>query len=102
MTTFEDGPAKGQTLMLQRVPKFLRVVVDADGTWDALNQPEDTPKPTETLYAYEMVGEPGWCHLNRGGGRGGFYGIATYKFIAAQPPQETMRDWDQWQKWFPP
>lgn len=98
MTTFQDGPAKGQHLMLKRHAKFLRVVV-ADGKWDALDQPEDTPQPNETLYAYVVVGEIGMCHINRGGGRGGFYAIANYRFVPIQPDQETMRDSSRWQAW---
>jgi len=58
MTTFEDGPAKGQHLSLQRAPKFLRVVEDG-GKWDALDQPTDEPRPGETLYAYRISSEVG-------------------------------------------
>jgi len=71
MTTFKDGPAKGQTLMLRRAQMFLRVVQDPKGTWDALDQPDDTPKPEERLYAYRIDGQPAMAHYCIRGGRGG-------------------------------
>ena len=37
MTTFQDGPAKGMTLMLKRTPVYLRVVCSL-GKVDALDQ----------------------------------------------------------------
>lgn len=46
MTTFIDGPAKGQTLMLRRNPVYL-IVTEENGKFDALDQLEDAPKPTE-------------------------------------------------------
>ena len=63
MTTFIDGPAKGQHLALKRAPRFLRVVV-ADGKWDALDQIEDEPRPGELVYAYEVHGPVGSCHIS--------------------------------------
>lgn len=98
MTTFEDGPAKGQHLMLKRAARFLRVV-EADGKWDALDHPDDTPNPNEKLYAYEITSQPGMCHIHRGGGRGGFYPIATYRLVAYQPSDSDMRTVKCWQKW---
>lgn len=98
MTTFQDGPANGQNLMLHRAVRFLRVV--HDGTkWDALDQPDDTPAANETLYAYEIVGEPAMCHINRGGGRGGFYAIANYKLCNNQPEDSKMRSKTKWVDW---
>lgn len=100
MTTFQDGPAKGQTLMLHRVVRFLRVVQNIhSGAWDALDQPEDAPDKREIVFAYEVVGEVGHCHINRGGGRGGFYAIAEYKLCAKQPTESQMRDRAEWQEW---
>lgn len=98
MTTFTDGPAKGQTLMLKRAAKFLRVT-QADGKFDALDQIGDTPKPEETLFAYVLTGEVGHCHLNMGRGRGGFYPIATYRLVPEQPSQATMRLQGAWEAW---
>lgn len=80
MTTFVDGPAKGKNLSLKRAPRFLRVVCEGS-TWDALDQPDDTPKETEKLFAYEIVGEPYRVHLHCSGGRGGFYQCGSYKSV---------------------
>ena len=98
MTTFEDGPAKGQHLMLQRAPRFLRVV-EAHGKWDALDLPTDTPNPEEKLYAYQVGSYLGMCHLNRGRGRGGFYPIASYRYVNAQPADGEMRTSEAWARW---
>jgi hypothetical protein len=98
MTTFEDGPAKGQTLMLKRAAVFLRVV-ESNGTWDALDQLDDTPKPEEKIYAYQIIGKPGMMHLNRGGGRSGWYAIASYRLISPQPSDTEMRSTDAWWDW---
>jgi hypothetical protein len=63
MTTFEDGPAKGQTLMLQRAPLFLRVVIDPSGKVDALDQLTDKPASNEKIFAYVLTAEPGRFHI---------------------------------------
>lgn len=97
MTHFEDGPAQGQTLMLKRSPRFLRVV-RAGRTWDALDQLEDRAEPNETIYVYERVGEPGRVHLNCGRG-GGTFSMASYRFFSHQPPEADMRDNEAWQRW---
>lgn len=101
MTTFEDGPAKGQTLMLHRAPLFLRAVHDAvTGKWDALDQLGDTPKPTERIFCYVLTGPPSHCHIRSSGGRGGFYSVANYRAILPNPlPQEIMRDNKAWADW---
>lgn len=76
----------------------MRVTEEA-GKFDALDQPEDAPKVSEKLHAYRIVGTPGWCHINRGGGRGGMYTVATYQFVETQPDDKTMRDTDLWRAW---
>lgn len=98
MTTFDDGPAKGQLLRLKRAPFFLRVVED-NGKWDALDQFEDHPKPHEKLYAYKCKEHPGVCHLHMAGGRGGWYAVATYLFVKNQPSDSDMRTEDAWHQW---
>lgn len=99
MTHFEDGPAKGQTLMLKRAPHFLRVV-ETDGTWDALDQLDDQPEPQEKIYAYRRVGKPGMVHINTGRkNHGGFFSMAAYRFYSEQPADSQMRDSEQWQQW---
>lgn len=100
MTTFIDGPAKGQHLMLRRKVRFLRVVVDSrSGNWDALDMLADHAEPTDTIYAYEAQGNGGMCHINRGKNGSGFFSIQDYKFIPDQPSDEDMRDNDRWSKW---
>ncbi len=99
MTHFEDGPAKGQTLMLKRAPQFLRVV-EANGKWDALDQLDDKPEPQEKIYAYKRVGKPGMIHINMGRkNHGGFFPMAEYRFCSEQPPDCGMRDKERWQWW---
>ncbi len=98
MTSFEDGPAKDQTLMLRRAARFLRVVQSHDGKFDALDQPYDMPRPTETLYAYEIVARPVMTHLRMSKpGVSGFYPMARYRLVPEQPSQNVMRyDWQKW------
>lgn len=83
--------------MLRRAVKFLRVV-ESGGKFDALDQLTDTPRPEETIYAYEVVGEVGMMHLNKRGG-GGFYPIATYRLVTSQPTDAQMRRNDAWRDW---
>ncbi len=107
MTTFEDGPAKGQTLMLHRATIFLRVVVDdkASGMlWDALDQPDDVPKATEKLYAYQCTGVRGSAFVDgRDPKTGKRFGnrvpITSYKLVKPQPTDAEMRSTFGWQKW---
>jgi len=80
MTTFLDGPAKGQRLMLKHSPKNLRVV-EKGGKWDALDLPSDVPSPGETVHHYRLRTIKGTAHVNAGPGRSGFYPIAEYKHL---------------------
>ncbi|MCC6356935.1 MAG: hypothetical protein IT577_23865 [Verrucomicrobiae bacterium] len=102
MTSFLDGPAKGQHLMLSRAPYFLRVVRDGE-KWDALDQPGDTPRPGEAIFAYRMDGKPGACFMDfsgRGGGRrGAAFTVATYRAVADGPTDAEMRDGARWREW---
>jgi hypothetical protein len=97
MTKFLDGPAKGQVLALHTSPPFLRVTLGADGKFDALDRPEDTPRPDERLFAYKLVENLGMCHVNMGRGRGGFYPMSKYSFIESQPFEHELRS--GWEKW---
>lgn len=93
MTTFQDGPAKGQTFMLRRAPVFLRVT-EAVGKFDALDQPDDTPEPHETLHCYVLAEKPRSVHLcvrGKNRGAGGFYPMATYKLVENPPTDASMR-----------
>lgn len=98
MTTFEDGPAKGKTLMLHRAAMFLRVV-ESKGEIDALDQLTDKANPKEKIYAYKIIGDAGFCHIRASGGRGGFYPIAKYRLYSQQPSDADMRDNEAWTKW---
>lgn len=89
MTTFQDGPAQGKTLMLRRCPFFLRVVTKR-GEIDALDQIGDTPSPAESIHVY--LRQPGAAmnaiHLNTGRKPGGgWFARADYKLSPVQPPE---------------
>lgn len=99
MTTFHDGPAHGKTLMLHRKPILLRVVIDNAGEIDALDALDDEPKAEESIYLYVIEKDAGMIHINRGRGKGGFYGIADYRFYAEQPADEDMRKRAKWEAW---
>lgn len=101
--SFEDGPAKGQSLMLQRAPLFLRAVRSRNGKWDALDQLEDQAKPTEAVYAYIRVGEPGVAFIDyrgRGGRREGRrLATAEYRIVQAGIAEPIKRNNDEWTAW---
>lgn len=104
MTRFIDGPAKGTTLFLRRAPHYLRVVQGPDGptapgTIDALDQLDDTPRASETVTAYEMVGGPSHMHVNRGRLGCAWYRGGEYRMVAEQPDDATLRDAARWRAW---
>jgi hypothetical protein len=81
--------------MLRNSPRWLRVTY-GQGKWDALDQWEDTPRPDEKLYCYQLAEITGHAHINMGRGRGGFYPIATYKYVEPQLTDQQMRNADLW------
>lgn len=88
MTTFLDGPAKGQTLILKRSPEILRVVLEPKTRkWDALDQPEDAPRPGEMVYIYVLKQHIGRTILCRRGGGGGVCQIAEYQYRGRELPE---------------
>lgn len=102
--TFADGPAKGVTLRLARGVWLLRVVQNAAGEWDALDQLDDTPEPDERVYVYTF--NPGTIshafvdyHTINGGRRGERVTLAEYVYRAEQPPDDVVRDNRRWRKW---
>lgn len=103
MTRFDDGPAAGKILRLQRAPIFLRVVIEGDlfsGEVDALDQPEDTPKPTEKIIVYVRRGAAGRCHLLCSPRKNsGFFSLANYRHYPTQPPEDAARDPEKWSEW---
>jgi hypothetical protein len=98
MTTFIDGPAKGQHLRLHFSPQYLRVTEGANGKWDALDDPNDTALPEERIHVYELHEHLGMCHINAGRGRGGFYPIASYREVALPSTNHLRLNpiWDEW------
>lgn len=101
MTRFDDGPAKGQSLTLERSPLYLRVVVDTGGKADALDQLDDEPKADEALYAYRRV-SVGTMHVSysEGGRRKGHWEeLVSYALCGVQPDERAMRDTALWRQW---
>ena len=108
MTGFLDGPAKDQTLCLRRCPLFLRVTSrrkrDGGATFDALDSLADAPADDEAIYTYRRVGGVGSVHLDytekkTGRRKGVTYATGEYRIHEPQPPDEVMRDRDQWRQW---
>lgn len=107
MTTFLDGPAKGETLLLRNAPAMLRVTLNQTGllpVWDALDVVGDTAEPHEFIYAYRRAGPVMAAHLNfgrgrRGGPRSGYYAGAPYRLIEPQPAPELLRNERAWYAW---
>lgn len=98
MTTFVDGPARGQKLSLRRAPIFLRVV-EYRMAFDALDQLEDEPKPEESIHLYRIKGKPGGMFVTKRGGGGGYYPIAEYAVVPNPPSDEVLRDKQKWHDW---
>lgn len=97
---FLDGPAAGTNLDLKRAPRFLRVVIDCDGTVDALDQLNDAPKPTEAIHVYRRQGPPARYHVLCTPRRlSGWHLTADYRLSAAQPDDATARDQHAWREW---
>ena len=104
MVEFLDGPARGQTLMLHRIPIFLRAVHSQLGGWDALDQIEDVAKRDEEITVYRRRDdlEITKYHLLTGHRRragSGWYFNCKYSVLPEQPPDEILRDTRKWQAW---
>ncbi len=115
MTSFTDGPAAGQTLMIKRAPIFLRVTrkrfalethpqphQQAD-QFDALDQPEDKPADDEELFCYRNTEKKGGgAFIDYGGNKkhmSGFYPMSEYALYPDQPPDAVMRNNARWRLW---
>jgi hypothetical protein len=102
MIIFLDGPAAGVNLDLRRSPIMLRVVQDARGNWDALDQLDDEPKPGESIHVYKLAKHRGTIHIcarGRGKNLSGWYQMADYGFFAEQPGDQHTRTAGAWAAW---
>lgn len=103
MTTFDDGPAQGQTLEHGRHPYFLRVTKNRlSGAWDVLDQLHDRPTADEEIHVYRRVGQPlrGFWDGTKGGKRtGGIFVAARYRYHLPQPTDDQIRETDAWRSW---
>jgi len=102
-TTFIDGPAEGVTLNLTAAPLLLRVVRSPGGTWDALDQPSDEPKPREQILCYHrLTATPSVACLDGSNGRGR-WGMrlvsADYGIYPDPPALSVMRSNEDWHQW---
>jgi hypothetical protein len=100
---FLNGPAVGVFLQLRRAPLYLRVTMNRDRKWDALDQPDDMPGGDEVVIAHRRVSEVGTCHVDytdkQGRRRGAWYVSADYVLCETQPLDEVLRDKDRWAEW---
>lgn len=94
--------------MLRRAVMLLRVTMDdskkhCEPTFDGLDQPEDSPKPTEKIFVYVNTGKNnGTAHIRFGGKSrraSGFYQRAEYRLYDVQPPDDILRDNAKWRAW---
>jgi len=100
MIKFLNGPAGGAKLDLRRAPHLLRVVIDFDGTVDALDQLDDVPKATETIHVYALLGRPSQYHvLCTPRWKSGWHLAADYRLHGEQPSEEIARDTHRWREW---
>lgn len=98
-TYFLDGPAQGKSLNLRRLPHFLRVVISADGTVDALDQLDDVCASSETPHVYRMEGSVGRAIFCSRGHGCRTEEIADYRYHDQQPEESVLRDNDAWAEW---
>ena len=99
MISFKNGPAAGVSLALNRAPELLRVVIDADGAVDALDQLSDEAKLQETIHVYHRSGSAvkGIACVRGRGCRS--YLSAEYHLYHRQPDDATARDTRLWTAW---
>jgi hypothetical protein len=102
MIGFVDGPAASETLALRRAPILLRVVRSRQGKWDALDQPDDSPKAGEQIFVYRLAEKPTRYHLcirGKGKKEGGFYWSGKYALLPESLADEVLRDTAAWARW---
>lgn len=105
MTKFTDGPAAGKVLALRRAPFFLRVVQSiTHGEVDALDQLDDQPRPSESIYVYRQTKNEGGAFICSRGTKAkraasGYFPLVQYSLNGEQPSDEVLRDNAKWQEW---
>lgn len=96
-----DGPAAGLELDLRRCPMYLRLVQDTMALkWDALDQPDDTPGPSETVYVYRRRPGTGGVVFacTRRSSRDPRFEHGDYEHMP-EVDGEALRDTDGWRTW---
>jgi hypothetical protein len=99
---FTNGPAREALLQLERTPRFLRVVQNDAGSWDALDKPNDTVRPDEKIYVYALDREPCVVYVDyteRGRRVGKRICVASYSYYAVQPIEDILANNEKWQQW---
>lgn len=98
---FLDGPAVGVSLSCHRAPIYLRVVQDtSERRFDALDQPDDTPTPSEIIHVYRRVEGTWGCVFacTRSGRGGGRYEHGDYVHVPVGDT-EPFRSTEAWRAW---
>lgn len=102
MVEFIDGPAKGAQLNLRRIPKFIRVVIDATGNVDALDLKTDRAQANEKVYVYRAVDNTSVsgfvCGIKRAHGCI-FFNSCKYAMYKDQPENSIMHHRALWEQW---
>lgn len=101
---FLDGPAAGQMIELRNPTIMLRVVRAADGTWDALDMPEDVAREDETVFVYRATLKPiTVVHVDyrdkQGRRCGKWHQDAEYRVLPDPPCDEILRKLKLWREW---
>lgn len=84
MAKIIDGPARGQTLELWKIPSYLRVVRTRDMKWKGIDHPKTTVKPHDAVVAYRLVEDKP---------------DPQYAVVNPQPSQDDMRNNALWFRW---
>lgn len=103
MARFIDGPLAGKHLMLAEATQLLRAVF-CGKSFDALDKPDDSPAPIETIAVYQRVGDikgRGFRDGRDKNGRrtGGQLTEADYAYFHPQPADDQVRDNADWLAW---
>ena len=99
MLEFVDGVVEGTKLLCKRAPELLRVVYGSFGEINCLDQLDDEPKPSETIWVYQRINEPTKLHMKFSKkSMSGYYMMAKYKQHESQPGN-SVRSTKAWREW---